>query len=249
MSQGDLALIEPHLSQLQLPLRKELERPDKVIGKIYFVDHGIASVVAISDRQTQVEVGLIGCEGVSGLAVILDCDRSPHHTCMQVAGRGFCMSASDLRAAMEQSPTLRSLLLRYAQAFGIQTTHATLCPNQILVNCLPHTACPSGCFNQIGGTRACRLYLRADRARDTSHTACDLPIFARCKLISIRSNTINRLGGETAAIAKAPTRAITLKLRDKPGTPKLFWCACLPICRCSVLLRRNEHYIVAFPRT
>ncbi|HEY1615099.1 MAG TPA: Crp/Fnr family transcriptional regulator [Rhizomicrobium sp.] len=126
MSDSDLALLTPHLLQLSLPVRTDLERPNIPFRTAYFIDHGIASVVAISDRNTQIEVGLIGCEGVSGLAVIMGSDRSPNHTYMQIGGSGFSIATDDLNAAIDQSPTLRMLLLRYAQAFGIQTTHAAV---------------------------------------------------------------------------------------------------------------------------
>lgn len=126
MSGSDLALLSPHLTQLSLPVRTNLEQPGIPFRTAYFIDHGIASVVAISDRNTQIEVGLIGCEGVSGLAVIMGSDRSPNHTYMQIGGGGFSISTDNLMAAIKQSPTLGSFLLRYAQAFGIQTVHTAV---------------------------------------------------------------------------------------------------------------------------
>jgi CRP-like cAMP-binding protein len=126
MSQTDLALITPYLSAAALPRRKDLERPGIPFDTVYFLDHGVASVVALSDRDTQVEVGLIGCEGVSGLAVILASDRSPNHTYMQIAGSGLALSTTSLLTARDKSASLTQLLLRYAQAFAIQTTHTAV---------------------------------------------------------------------------------------------------------------------------
>jgi CRP-like cAMP-binding protein len=135
LSDSDLALLSPHLTQMALPLRMNLERPGVPFKSAYFIDHGIASVVASSDRNTQIEVGLVGCEGVTGLAVILGSDRSPNHTYMQVAGSGFSIPVDALLDAMDQSATLRGCLLRYSQAFGIQTTHTALANAKAKIEC------------------------------------------------------------------------------------------------------------------
>jgi CRP-like cAMP-binding protein len=123
LSDSDRALLSPHLTEQTLPLRMNLEPPGVSIKSVYFIDSGIASVVVPAGRDTEIEVGLIGCEGVSGVGVILGSDRSPFHTYMQVAGSGFSIASANLLAAIEQSPTLKLKLLRYAQAFAIQTTY------------------------------------------------------------------------------------------------------------------------------
>lgn len=41
--------------------------------------------MAVQPDETQIEVGLIGCEGMSGTAVILGGDQSPHSVDMQMA--------------------------------------------------------------------------------------------------------------------------------------------------------------------
>ena len=123
LSDSDHALLSPHLKEQSLPLRMNLEPPGVPIKSVFFIDSGIASVVVPADRDTEIEVGLIGCEGVSGLGVILGSDRSPLHTYVQVAGSGFSIPSADLLAAIEQSSTLNLMLLRYAQAFAIQTTY------------------------------------------------------------------------------------------------------------------------------
>jgi hypothetical protein len=68
-SADDLGLLQPHLESVILELRMDLKKPDKRIDHAYFVDTGIASVVAIQSNETRAEVGLIGCEGMSGIAI------------------------------------------------------------------------------------------------------------------------------------------------------------------------------------
>jgi len=59
-SPSDLALLLPHLQPVAMPLLKDLERPNRRIETIYFMEAGIASVVAVRPDATKVEVGLIG---------------------------------------------------------------------------------------------------------------------------------------------------------------------------------------------
>jgi CRP-like cAMP-binding protein len=121
-----LALLQPHLKQVALPLRRQLELPNKPVEHLYFVAEGIASVVAVTRPATTGEVGLIGSEGVSGLAVILGDSRSPHSIYMQVGGSGHRIESATMRAAMNGSPQLRSVVLRYAQSFMIQIAHTAV---------------------------------------------------------------------------------------------------------------------------
>ena len=76
--------------------------------------------------ETRAEVGLIGREGMSGLAVVLGGDQSPHSTYIQVAGEGMRITAKELRKAMNASQTLHNLLLKYAQVFLAQTAHTAI---------------------------------------------------------------------------------------------------------------------------
>jgi CRP-like cAMP-binding protein len=126
LERDQLELLEPHLERLDLPLRKPLETRNKRIEFVYFIESGIASVVAKGADGSSIEVGLIGCEGLTGITVILGAHRATHATFMQVAGSGFSISADALREAMDRSPALHRTLLRYAHAFFIQTTYTAL---------------------------------------------------------------------------------------------------------------------------
>ena len=90
------------------------------------METGIASVVAVQPDETRAEVGLIGREGMTGIAVVLGGDQSPHSTYIQVAGEGQRIAANELRKAMDKSATMRSLFLKFAQAFMVQTAHTAI---------------------------------------------------------------------------------------------------------------------------
>ena len=126
LSRDDRALLLPHLKPVALALLKDIERPNRRIDTVYFMESGIASVVALQADETRVEVGLIGREGMSGIAVVLGGNQSPHSTYIQVAGEGQRMPANELRKAMMASESLRGLLLKFVQVFMVQTAHTAI---------------------------------------------------------------------------------------------------------------------------
>ena len=72
MSDADFALMQTHLVPTKLDFRKRLQSSNRLIKEVYFLDSGLASVVAIGDRgRAQAEVAVVGAEGMTGLAVVL----------------------------------------------------------------------------------------------------------------------------------------------------------------------------------
>lgn len=126
LSPADLALLQPHLQPLALERGKKLEIANKKIENIYFPEHGMASVVGGPGKASrEVEIGIVGNEGMTGLPVVFGDNRALHHTFIQLAGDGHRLPVAALRNALESS-TLQSLLLKYAQAFMAQATHTSI---------------------------------------------------------------------------------------------------------------------------
>lgn len=126
LSNADQALMRPHLEPVTLALRQVLEAPNKPIKHCYFLEAGLASVVAVNGQNKRLEVGLIGREGMTGLVIVLGSDRSPHENFIQIAGGGQRISAKDLRSAMEQSRSLERAFLSSVQSFMHQTANTAL---------------------------------------------------------------------------------------------------------------------------
>jgi CRP-like cAMP-binding protein len=125
LSHADFTLLEPHLEAVDLPVRRQLETRNKRIEHIYFIESGIASVVANGERN--IEVGIIGREGMTGLPVVMGSkDRARNETYMQMAGKGQRLSTGNLREAIAASVTLHQVLLLFAHSFMVQTTQTAL---------------------------------------------------------------------------------------------------------------------------
>ena len=89
LTDSDFRLIEADLEDVDLPVRKVLEQSHRRIDSVYFPESGFASVVANGAGKKPIEVGIIGREGMTGLAVLL-------------GQRAF--EARDLHASSRQGP-------------------------------------------------------------------------------------------------------------------------------------------------
>jgi CRP-like cAMP-binding protein len=126
LAPDDLALIAGKLHAERLELRHFFENAEEPIREICFPESAIVSVVARTTAGRSIEAGLIGFEGMTGIAILMGDDRSPNETYVQMAGEGNVMAADDLRSAIRSSPHLHTILLRYAHTFMVQTSQTAL---------------------------------------------------------------------------------------------------------------------------
>jgi CRP-like cAMP-binding protein len=118
--------IRPKLKRVELEQRHMLELPNEPIPYVYFLEPCIASVVAITPAGEQMEVGLFGPEGMSGLAVAHGTDRSPHQTFIQVAGQALRMESDNFRAALAEIEPFQRLVRLYSFAQSVQVAYTAL---------------------------------------------------------------------------------------------------------------------------
>lgn len=121
MSPDDFALVQPHLETVTFGLREHLFRAEQTITHVTFPERGIASIVA-DTAEGRFEVGMVGSEGLVGVPIVLGVDRTPHTCMVQAAGEAFRIGAGGLQTAMDRSPTLRALLLRFVHTFSVQVS-------------------------------------------------------------------------------------------------------------------------------
>jgi CRP-like cAMP-binding protein len=126
LSAADYEQLGSHLEAVELPFRFNLEVARRPIEYVYFPEDGVVSVVTHGGGTDEIEVGLIGFDGMSGSAVLLGARKSTNSLHVQVAGRGKRISAEYLREAAEKSPTMRRTMLRYVQAFIMQASQTAL---------------------------------------------------------------------------------------------------------------------------
>jgi CRP-like cAMP-binding protein len=126
LSANDRGLLEAGFEDVALDTWQILETPRQRISHVYFLTGGLASVVGTTRESQRIEVGMVGYEGMTGLAVVLGHDRSSNETIVQAEGRGLRIPSALLRRALKSSPTLSTTLLRYVHCFMMQASQTAL---------------------------------------------------------------------------------------------------------------------------
>jgi CRP-like cAMP-binding protein len=126
LSSADQEILRSHLKWSELERGTILVLPDEPIKRVWFLESGLSSIVAISGTDQGIEVGLSGRDGLVGMPLVLDADRTPHRVFMQVAGTGYSIDGDDLRKILDERAGIRKVLLRYVQAYSTQTTYTAL---------------------------------------------------------------------------------------------------------------------------
>lgn len=117
----------PRLDYVSLPLGQVLYRPDERILWVYFPLGGTISLTVLMEDGSEAEAGVIGSEGMLGLPVVLGTHQTPLRAMVQVPGSGLRMRAEVLEGEVSRGGRLHCLLLRYAQAFYVQTAVTAAC--------------------------------------------------------------------------------------------------------------------------
>ncbi len=125
LSPDDYALLRDGLECHAVASGQSLTKPFARIDHVYFPESGIASVTT-NVGSHHMEVGVMGREGFVGLPVVLDAESWPHDVFVQMPGMFTRIAAAEFRHALELSPTLRGLCLRFVQAYLVQTSFTAM---------------------------------------------------------------------------------------------------------------------------
>jgi len=127
LPRADYERLRPHLEYTALKYRQSLYRANRPIGFVYFIETGVGSLVNTMANGDAAEVGTIGNEGVVGLPLVLQDERSPTSVYVQVPGGGLRMKASLFRRELARSASMRTVMLHYAHAFFNQVAQSAAC--------------------------------------------------------------------------------------------------------------------------
>ena len=122
-----LAQLRPRLTWAEPRRREVLCHAGAAIEAAYFPEAGMISMVTTLDDGTQAEVGVVGREGMFGVALVAGVETSFVEALAQVPGPAWRIPAAALRAELEGNAPLRTLLLRYNEAVLAQVMQTAAC--------------------------------------------------------------------------------------------------------------------------
>lgn len=119
--------LSTQLEPVELPNGEILFEPDDPISHLYFIDEGMASLVALTEEGQSIEVGVIGKEGVVGFQVIFGADTTQHRVMIQMPGTGLKVKTGGFKEELDKLSVLQNLLMRYNYAMLTQITQSVVC--------------------------------------------------------------------------------------------------------------------------
>ena len=104
-----------------------LSEPNQPIEFVYFLNSGLVSTDVITASREQIEVAVVGREGLAGLPALFGQPQLSHSVAVQGAGEGLRIAASILRAEFLQGGILEKLIHAFAYLQLAQITQSVLC--------------------------------------------------------------------------------------------------------------------------
>jgi CRP-like cAMP-binding protein len=120
-------LLRPHLETTELPQHKILQEPGEKIDFAYFLNDGMASIVALSRDGRSVEVGITGKEGMVGMSLTAGMQHEIFRAIMQMAGTGVRVRSEVFQDILPDVPALRSKLGQFGLMHGMQVAQLAAC--------------------------------------------------------------------------------------------------------------------------
>jgi CRP-like cAMP-binding protein len=123
----ELATLFDKLERVDLPVRTVLHQPGRPIEFGYFMEGGLASLLAVMSDGKSVEVGLSGKEGFIGTPLTVGFRTSPSLAVMQVNGSAFRIRSDKLVSLLGKCPRLAELLNQFSQQLMMQSSQVAAC--------------------------------------------------------------------------------------------------------------------------
>lgn len=117
---------------MELIIGEVLYRSGEIVPHVYFPTGGFISLVATID-STNLEVGLVGNEGVLGITLMLSVDIAPFTALVQGVGTALRIPSVSFLRILERSPALQQILNRYLYVMMSQLAQTAACTRFHLV--------------------------------------------------------------------------------------------------------------------
>lgn len=112
---------------VELVVSESLSEAGGRIRDVYFPIDSFISLITPAEGRGQLEIGLVGCEGMLGVPLLLGVDVSPLRAMVQGAGRAWRVDAETLQTELAANAVVRATLNRYLYVFLAQLMQTATC--------------------------------------------------------------------------------------------------------------------------
>lgn len=117
----------PWLEPVRLSLGDVVYEPGAHLEYLYFPTTAIVSLVYTLADGSTVEMGLVGNDGVVGIALFMGGETTPNRGIVQITGDAYRLKAKITKQEFKRGGALQLLLLRYTQALVTQISQTAVC--------------------------------------------------------------------------------------------------------------------------
>ena len=118
---------------VDLTFSQELNQPGDRIRHVYFPIDSFISLITPGVGRAQLEIGLVGNEGMLGVPLLLGVNVTPLRALVQGAGHAWRVDAATFTREIESNPATRAALNRYLYVFLSQLMQTATCTRFHLV--------------------------------------------------------------------------------------------------------------------
>jgi len=115
------------LTPVELTFGKTLYEPGKPIGHVYFPINCVVSLLTTVEKRRQLEVGLVGHEGMVGIPLALGISVSPVRALVQCTGTVLRMTSARFCGEYAKVGPLHTESNRYIYKWTVQLTQIAAC--------------------------------------------------------------------------------------------------------------------------
>lgn len=123
----DYQRLLPDLKPVTFSLGEVIYESQGQMEYVYFPTTSHVSLLYTMIDGSTAEVGLVGNEGLVGIALFMGGDTTPNRAIVQGTGEAFIMSASAMQEEFKRGGAFQILLLRYTQTLITQISQTAVC--------------------------------------------------------------------------------------------------------------------------
>ncbi|CAN5255781.1 Crp/Fnr family transcriptional regulator [soil metagenome] len=127
LSANDFARLEPNLKSVWFNFGEVIYETGDRIKYVYFPTTAIISQLYTMENGSTAETGIIGKDGLSGIALFLGSEIIPNREIVHIAGNALRMEAKTAQNEFLRGGTFQRILLRYTQALMRQISQTAIC--------------------------------------------------------------------------------------------------------------------------
>lgn len=129
----EFKILSAKMETVPLAFGEPIYEAGEAIKRIYFPESGIISLLSEVDKESTLEVGIVGSEGLAGVSVFLGVGNSPNRALVQGGGFARVMSPQAFLAACKSSEKLSQAVRRFIHSLLTQISQSAVCNRYHLI--------------------------------------------------------------------------------------------------------------------